>query len=283
MGPKTTPSSSCRSSPSHNSATAPAAPSPCSTPGEDFFFVGQNYEPALNFGVADGVGGWAEQGADPSLFSQALMYHVDKISSQGKSEPADVLRRAYDALLNDDAVDVGSSTACILRVDASSGVLKTANLGDSGFCIYRAASASMFYISPAQTHYFNCPLQLSKVAAPGRNLSRNSIGDSPRQADVYETKLVDGDVVIAFTDGLSDNVFAAEIARICQMVFELQDPKASFAELIAYNLVHHARKRMFGNDPTPFEYEAKRKDRSYRDYTGGKIDDVTALVAIFKE
>lgn len=30
----------------------------------------------VSFGVADGVGGWIDSGVDPSLFSQALMYHA---------------------------------------------------------------------------------------------------------------------------------------------------------------------------------------------------------------
>ena len=32
----------------------------------------------MSFGVADGVGGWTESGVDPSLFSQALMYHAHR-------------------------------------------------------------------------------------------------------------------------------------------------------------------------------------------------------------
>lgn len=34
----------------------------------------------LSFGVADGVGGWSETGVDPSMFSQALMYHAHRYS-----------------------------------------------------------------------------------------------------------------------------------------------------------------------------------------------------------
>jgi len=34
----------------------------------------------ISFGVADGVGGWVESGVDPSLFSQALMYHAHRYS-----------------------------------------------------------------------------------------------------------------------------------------------------------------------------------------------------------
>ena len=34
----------------------------------------------ISLGVADGVGGWTESGVDPSLFSQALMYHAHRYS-----------------------------------------------------------------------------------------------------------------------------------------------------------------------------------------------------------
>lgn len=34
----------------------------------------------VSFGIADGIGGWADSGVDPSLFSQALMYHAHRYS-----------------------------------------------------------------------------------------------------------------------------------------------------------------------------------------------------------
>lgn len=45
--------------------------------GEDFFYVQEMRNGSgVSFGVADGVGGWIDSGVDPSLFSQALMYHA---------------------------------------------------------------------------------------------------------------------------------------------------------------------------------------------------------------
>ena len=42
----------------------------------------------MSFGVADGVGGWVDSGVDPSLFSQALMYHAHRYSkSSWAGEP----------------------------------------------------------------------------------------------------------------------------------------------------------------------------------------------------
>lgn len=39
----------------------------------------------LSFGVADGVGGWVDVGVDPSLFSQALMFHAHRYSKHAWS------------------------------------------------------------------------------------------------------------------------------------------------------------------------------------------------------
>ena len=37
----------------------------------------------ISLGVADGVGGWVDSGVDPSLFSQALMYHAQRYAKNG--------------------------------------------------------------------------------------------------------------------------------------------------------------------------------------------------------
>jgi protein phosphatase PTC7 len=57
----------------------------------DFIFNDQ-FAKGLSFGVADGVGGWVTHGVDPSLFSQALMYHAARYAKDGwpgepESEP----------------------------------------------------------------------------------------------------------------------------------------------------------------------------------------------------
>lgn len=145
-------------------------------------------------GVADGVGGWVENGVDPSLFSQALMYHAtrkaakhyacpdrvedlatDGVSSSSSSSssssdsdsdvsssssnsststnatsisdfkhhpgsPLSLLQYAYDKVLKEELVEAGSATACIVTLDSTKGILRSANLGDSGFLILRQGS-----------------------------------------------------------------------------------------------------------------------------------------------
>ena len=53
----------------------------------------------------------------------------------------------------------GSSTACILSYNSDTGLLRVANLGDSGFLTVR--NQSIIGESSETIHSFNCPYQLS--------------------------------------------------------------------------------------------------------------------------
>jgi protein phosphatase PTC7 len=86
----------------------------------------------ISFGVADGVGGWASSGVDPSLFSQALMYHSHRYAKVGwpgepeidttkdyedreavegwELHPRECLKLAYQATLRERAVIAGALT-----------------------------------------------------------------------------------------------------------------------------------------------------------------------------
>ncbi|KAI0273621.1 phosphatase 2C-like domain-containing protein [Gloeopeniophorella convolvens] len=271
------------------------------TPGEDFFFVQEmRNQSGLSLGVADGVGGWASSGVDPSLFSQALMYHAHRYAKVGwpgepevdttqdyeereavegwELHPQDCLKLAYQATLRERAVVAGSSTACLLSLNASSGVLRAANLGDSGFMIIR--SFSVLHRQRSQTHFFNCPKQLAKIPCVIGRLS-GEITDSPDDADVYETKLRDGDLIIAYTDGLSDNVFNHEITSICSLVSRSVGSEEAQVQIISDRIIEYARACMYDEKRvSPFEKSAAMHGKAF---TGGKLDDVTVVVALVRE
>jgi protein phosphatase PTC7 len=119
--------------------------------GEDFFFVQEMRNGSgVSFGLADGVGGWVDSGVDPSLFSQALMYHAHRYSRNawaGEPEieptmdyeereqiegwemtPYECLDLAYGGVLREKYVQAGSSTASIISLNAASGLLRSANI-----------------------------------------------------------------------------------------------------------------------------------------------------------
>ncbi|KAG6909723.1 hypothetical protein DXG01_015925 [Tephrocybe rancida] len=273
--------------------------------GQDFLFVqSMRRDSGIAFGVADGVGGWVDSGVDPSLFSQALMFHAHRYSRNawaGEPEidptldyeereeiegwemtPYECLDLAYGGVLREKFVQAGSSTACLITMNASSGVLRSANLGDSGFIVIR--SNSILHRQRAQTHFFNCPKQLTKLPASSHRRFSRACVDNPSEAETYRVKLGDGDIVIAYlmqTDGLADNVFASEIVQLCALVARRGGTEEEQVQLIADRLVDYARHCM-GNAArvSPFEREAARHGMFF---TGGKPDDVTVVVALVRE
>ncbi|TFK76454.1 protein serine/threonine phosphatase 2C [Pluteus cervinus] len=270
--------------------------------GEDFFFIQQMRDNSgVAFGVADGVGGWVDSGVDPALFSQALMYHCHRYARSawaGEPEidptldyeereqvegweltPYECLDLAYGGVLRERFVQAGSSTACMISLNASSGLLRSANLGDSGFSIIRASS--IFYKQAAQSHFFNCPKQLTKLPAnAGRKFSRACV-DSPSEAATYQTKLRHGDIIIAYTDGFSDNVFSTEMVTICKLIARAGGSEELQVQTMADRLVDYARQCMMSKSRvSPFEREAARQGMFFR---GGKPDDVTVVVGLVRE
>ena len=245
--------------------------------GEDaLLFEQMKGEGDVIFGVADGVGGWSENGVDPALFSQSLMYHAaqyaaefyacpdrldaedlehrssppsgaasnvstplstpppasptqSKASTAEPGTPLDVLQYAFQKTQEQKEVPAGSATACLVSFDSSKGVIRTANLGDSGFLVLRPgvgtgdegdASTSrmptVHYQSKPQTHGFNTPLQLSKL--PPEYRFDGSIDSKPSNADLWSGRVLDGDMVLVATDGFWDNVSVSEMLQLVQFI-----------------------------------------------------------------
>ncbi|SNX81428.1 related to PTC7 - type 2C protein phosphatase [Melanopsichium pennsylvanicum] len=260
-------------------------------------------------GVADGVGGWTENGIDPSLFSQALMFYASKsaaIAAAGPepgAAPNRILAEAFEHVLKEPLVVAGSATACILTMDSNHGTLRSANLGDSGFVILRQGTGKqgVFYASPPQQLGFNTPLQLAKL--PREWAQEGSISNTPKDAASWECALQHGDLIIVGTDGLFDNVDAkVEIPQFAKFIKEkhhasyaarqaesgkqadaldsLEEDK-EFVQVLATNLVEYAK--ICQNSTTkqsPFEREAARYGIHF---PGGKIDDVALVCCLVIE
>ncbi|GAA5851264.1 hypothetical protein JCM9279_007503 [Rhodotorula babjevae] len=305
-------------------------------------------------GVADGVGGWEESGVDPSHFSQSLMWFArervrtarwalppptkDGEGDESGMALVDLLDGAYEDVMKEDGVVAGSSTACLVALDAETGMLHAANLGDSGFMVLRPQPASDLPPTPPpspptdastftpptpsvlyrlvheqtpQIHFFNAPLQLSKLPAAERAQAEKAeqqgkwLRDLPRDADVVSLQLEDGDVVLLVTDGYSDNIWAdGETNRLVELVRTKLDSEASsaasasvdsstsappsrsasdaaLASSIAQTAVNFARVVSVRPDVyTPFAAEAKRWD--VKGMAGGKVDDVTVVCAVVR-
>ncbi|GAB4852079.1 hypothetical protein Ancab_016269 [Ancistrocladus abbreviatus] len=224
------------------------------TGGEDAHFICAE-EQAI--GVADGVGGWAEHGIDAGQYARELMSNsVNAIQDEpkGSIDPARVLEKAHS-----NTKAKGSSTACIIALTNQG--LHAINLGDSGFIVVR--DGCTVFRSPAQQHDFNFTFQLESGTA----------GDLPSSGQVFTIPVAPGDVIIAGTDGLFDNLYNNEVTAVVVHAMRAGLGPEVTAQKIAALARQRAQDR---NRQTPFSTAAQ--DAGFR-YYGGKLDDITVVVS----
>jgi len=265
--------------------------------GEDSSFAyaiqdGTDSNILVTLGVADGVSGWASDGVDPALYSRQLSEHGYVAACATpifKSDPKAILEYAHA-----NAKVLGSSTLTILTIESgiessngstTAATLRSSNVGDSGFKVIRGGSIVLS--SGVMEHYFNCPMQL---ADPGLVPD----ADTPSCAQSLSFDLIKGDVIVLATDGVFDNIFDEDLVKLCQMAMARPNPQgASRAEALASDIAEAAAGK--AKDPTyesPFSKEAFEREKKMQTfsavlsmfdqsnpYTGGKLDDVTCVVA----
>jgi len=194
----------------------------------------------------------------------------------------------------------GSSTACIVQIDLETGALDSSNLGDSGFLVVRDGSVVMR--SEFQEHFFDCPFQLASLRFVPET-------DQATDAAVLSGQVEAGDLIVIGSDGLFDNVPVEDMLLAVRAVDQDASADGSAggsgsgrAQAIAEALGAMA----FANsqDPeyeSPYALEARKQgyELSFLEkiqaakftegglqlgqITGGKMDDVTVVVAEITE
>jgi protein phosphatase PTC7 len=236
--------------------------------GEDSFFAHP-----FAIGVADGVGGWNEVGVDPSKYSRALV--AGSLAAIEKPTPSrDPVALMLAGYTTAGSI-VGSATFCIVSLDTLSdeqraaaaksasspdaivGQLRSANLGDSGFMVYRREA--LIFRSQEQQHSFNFPLQLGKNSE-----------DTPASADVFNLPIESDDLVIVGSDGLFDNVHDINVTQLVQQYRDIDE----LADRLSRLASKHANDARY---LSPFALGAARA--GFTGILGGKLDDITVVVA----
>lgn len=256
--------------------------------GEDAYFVSDIGGGA--FGVADGVGGWQESGVNPADYSRLFMKVAcaylegkDLFAADGVARPLIDPRGALHAAHENTKVP-GSATACVMQLDVEHKTLEAANLGDSGFAVFR--QGQVIARSKPLQHYFDCPLQF------GAFPEFVEATDTADMADLYSIPLVPGDVIVAGSDGLWDNAYDGEIAALVPRTpAEVQRA----ADRMAATARTHAADNEFAS---PYVREAllqgldlpwweklvgasfKNGRFALKQLAGGKMDDITVMVAL---
>ncbi|CAL4886552.1 unnamed protein product [Urochloa decumbens] len=198
-------------------------------------------------GVADGVGAYMLYGVDAGAFSRGLMESARAEASAAAPpvSPYALLEVAHEKTVASGAP--GASTAAILSLAADGRVLKWAYVGDSGFAVLRGGRIAR-RSAPQRHFYTEAPFQLAGDTRNSDGVACASVGEAGARA---------GDVVVAGTDGLFDNVGDAQLERAVMMGTELGFSPKNMADVIA-----------------GVAYEASRRPGG-----GGKPDDITVVVA----
>ena len=206
------------------------------TNGDDAVLVNENF-----IGANDGVGAWASRPKghaayglsrrlnmyfiliDTRLWSRLILHfwaleaekealaRTDN-SSSSEPDPISCLQRAYEQTLTATTMAnewQGTTTTCsalLHHTKAASTinpVLYVTNLGDSQIMVIRPKTDQVIYKTTEQWHWFDCP----------RQLGTNSPDKPSANAVMAKVELEEDDVVLAMSDGVTDNLWEHEIVQ----------------------------------------------------------------------
>ncbi|KAI0882860.1 phosphatase 2C-like domain-containing protein [Annulohypoxylon maeteangense] len=254
----------------------------------------------------DGVGAWSARPRGHAGLWSRLILHFWVAAMQEdivklrppdqpyRPDPIRYLQQAYERTIDatsgpNDCLGTTTATGAQLfyKADANNPapsvtpLLYVTNLGDSQVMVVRPKSQEMIYKSNEQWHWFDCP----------RQLGTNS-PDSPKENAVLDVVDVqEGDVVLAMSDGVIDNLWAHEIVEnVSKSVSRWETGEGGQAggprkdganggmTFVAQELVNAAK--YIALDPfaeSPFMEHAIEEGLAS---AGGKPDDISVVAAL---
>jgi serine/threonine protein phosphatase PrpC len=226
---------------------------------EDAFFI-HSTGGVFTLGLADGVGSMAGRGIDPGLFARALMREA------AREAAAPALAAALEGAFRRSvaAGAAGAATALLARARPS-GEVEALGVGDCSALLLRG-DGSPPAASPRQLLRFDTPFQLGHLPGGGVRF------DAPAAAAPWAARLAAGDALLLCTDGLTDNLFLADIAREAAAA-------GGGAAALALRLVRAAAAAARdGMRDSPFALAAKDADVAWS--KGGRRDDITVIALV---
>ncbi|KAJ2994718.1 hypothetical protein NUW58_g1476 [Xylaria curta] len=192
--------------------------------GDDAVYASDHF-----IGANDGVGAWSARARGHAGLWSRLVLHfwvgameedIAKARPPGspyQPDPKRYLQIAYERTVEATSGPnecLGTTTATGAQLfykgdpETSQSTLKpllyVTNLGDSQVMVVRAKSQEMIYKSKAEWHWFDCP----------RQLGTNSPDTPDQNATVDIIELIEGDICLAMSDGIIDNLWEHEIVNI---------------------------------------------------------------------
>ncbi|KAI1166510.1 phosphatase 2C-like domain-containing protein [Nemania serpens] len=254
--------------------------------------------------VNDGVGAWSSRPRGHAGLWSRLVLHFwvaameDDIAKARQSvyqpDPKRYLQIAYERTL--DATSgpnecLGTTTATgaqlFYKGDLNNPqptvipLLYVTNLGDSQVMVIRAKSQKLLYKTKEQWHWFDCP----------RQLGTNSPDTPDLNAMVETVELAEGDIVLAMSDGVIDNLWDHEIVDNVSKSVQLWEAGEGGQAcgdriyganggmaFVANGLMNAAR--VVATDPFAESPFMERSIEEGLANTGGKLDDISVVAAL---
>ncbi|KAL8663910.1 MAG: hypothetical protein Q9202_003459 [Teloschistes flavicans] len=165
---------------------------------------------------------------------------LSTVSSSAEPDPIAYLQNAYEQTMKATAAPTewkGTTTACgaflhhINGVEGPKPLLYVTNLGDSQVMVLRPQTQEIVYKTTEQWHWFDCP----------RQLGTNSPDTPKANATMDKVDVKEGDVVLAMSDGVVDNLWEHEVSQNIYDSMQKGDSQANML-YVAKELVKAARK-----------------------------------------
>ncbi|PWY86863.1 hypothetical protein BO70DRAFT_386147 [Aspergillus heteromorphus CBS 117.55] len=266
--------------------------------GDDAILVAENY-----LAVNDGVGAWATRPRGHAALWSRLLLHFWALEIEREArgqtalDPIGYLQRAYEETTQattspGEWFGTTTSASALLhwkRDDAGNvrPLLYVTNLGDCKIFVIRPREKKILFQTQEQWHWFDCPIQLGT----------NSV-DTPRKDAVLSViDVQEGDLVLAVSDGVLDNLWEHEILTA---VLDSMDkwaqgrydekglewaPPAVLAEEQMVFIARELLKAALTIAQDPFAespYMEKAVDEGLA-IQGGKMDDISVVIGSCKK
>ncbi len=184
------------------------------------------FEDKAVFAVNDGLGGYQASHGSGFLADGIAKKLIDLYPVQNHLNPFSQIIGSYQAATPLPENSSGATTLAYGIIDMKSGQLISVNLGDCAIMVIRD---HRFVKTKTVQYSFNMPAKVEYDASMNITENLASAAKYLRHSAVQSFKLAPGDIIIAASDGLWDNLFDEEVRELTKVTMDKISAKAPSA------------------------------------------------------